>query len=1217
MTGSYTDGSANASAGTAELPTILKGYVTRPPWEVAGVDYAVGVPVGTTLKNPSSIAMAGVSVNTTNHTITVTGDNVTLSGYDFSLNNGWSAVVEGANDSIENSRFVVGPNQGALGTSLTVTSSASNFSLIKNEFDGNNVAVTAQLGSTVSIASSGKLTIQYNYFHNSGGDMIDLNATTAPQVELFQNNLFTNIGVTTAHADTIQWYDTKVGAGSDIGFNTVYQTVAQPGAGMGALVAGIGGPEASVSGLMVNNNTVIDTASADTANFLVGFEADPGVPAANVVIHDNYIDPTGVNEYTGSPWFPTGYYGADLAIPTVMSNVIDMVTKAQVAVPSASSKTSQGYYTYMDAAGHSPVLSDVLSVSASQASGTLTPGNMVSFTIHLDESFTVTGAPTLTLNAGGTAVYTGGSGTNALTFWYRVPAATKAVSTLAITQVELPNGATVKDSIGNSANLAGAVVGFTGLAVKPVQSEPTPVAKADTALTPENRALKIAVLANDDGNGGTINPASVTISAAPTRGTTSINATTGAILYTPATGFHGTDTFKYSVADTDGATSAPATVTVTVDAPPTAIADSTTTAENQAVSIAVLANDSDVDGTINPASVSTTKAAAHGTTTVNTMTGAVTYTPVNGFYGTDTFKYTVADTRGVTSAPATVTVTVNKPANGSGYNDGSANAPAATVELPNLLSGYAAAAPWAVAGVDYAVGVPSNISLNNPASIAMAGVSVNNSNHTVTVTSSNVTLNGYDFGLDGGWGINIAAGVTNTVIENSHFLVGANNNVPVNAAAGCGNLTLLDNTFDGGSSQSGAVWALINYNGSGIFTAQYNAFLNAPDDAIDFSSGTMTTVVKYNLFDNLGTSPGSHPDSIQYTGVNASNSVDSFNTIYQPNPSGMQGIQLQAQNGSTLSNTAIENNVIVAKAASSVEMSYSIAVIESAGNTINGATVEDNYIDYGGAYGPFYPPSGSNLTFGGNFDMATGAQIPNPSGTAATDVSGISATPSSGTQYPGTTITLTLNLDQAEFVAGTPTLSLNDGGTATYASGSGTSKLNFSYTVASADKTVTTLGITQLNLPNGASIINANGDAANLAGAVTTLPGLGIDPPSVLQPVDTATRTVFDKPSWLHPRSVRDFTKWQFLATGQSAQKQVIATAATMTSGGQSAGMTLRDLLAEHHLNLPTLHLADSNSKWTAQEPNTSLLKPEFTGHSYDNGRFGSYGDLIPHTASG
>ena len=49
----------------------------------------------------------------------------------------------------------------------------------------------------------------------------------------------------------------------------------------------------------------------------------------------------------------------------------------------------------------------------------------------------------------------------------------------------------------------------------------------------------------------------------------------------------------------------------------------------------------------------------------------------------------------------------------------------------------------------------------------------------------------------------------------------------------------------------------------------------------------------------------------------------------------------------------------------------------------------------------------------------------------------------------GHVVTLTVNLSEAVTVAGgTPTLSLNDGGTATYTGGSGSNALTFSYTVA-------------------------------------------------------------------------------------------------------------------------------------------------------------------------
>ncbi|MFL5253107.1 MAG: Ig-like domain-containing protein [Rhodopila sp.] len=573
MTTAYTDGASGAPAGAPIRPTILNGYAVRAPWKVAGVDYAVGVPSGTPLKDPSLISMAGVSVNKTAHTVTVTGNNVVLSGYDFSLGGGWEVIVQGTADTVRNSNFVVGPNQGSMGTVLNVTKSAANFSFLYNNVNGANVPVTAQMGTTISIASSGMLTMRYNYLHNSGGDMVDLNASASPRTDIIQYNLFENIGVNTGHADTIQWYNTHTAAGSNVGFNTVYQNVNQPGAGNGALVPTAEGPQAVIDGLTVNNDTIIQTAAVKNANFSTGFYAAGGGTASNIVIHDLFIDPTGVMGYTGSPWFPTGYYGDNLAHPMVMSNVTNMVTGAQVPVPNSSSRTSQGYYTYADASGYAPTQSDVYGVTASPASGTLVPGKTIIFTVRLDEAFTVTGAPTLSLNDGGTAVYTSGSGTNALVFTYKVSSTDTAVSTLRVAKVNLPAGTAVTDSAGNAANLAGAAVGFTGLAINPTVPQPKPVAAADSATTPENKSVTISVLANDSNGGGTINPASVAVCTAAAHGTTSVNTTTGVVTYTPTTGYYGTDTFRYTVADTNGQVSAPAAVTVNVQQPAPSYAD--------------------------------------------------------------------------------------------------------------------------------------------------------------------------------------------------------------------------------------------------------------------------------------------------------------------------------------------------------------------------------------------------------------------------------------------------------------------------------------------------------------------------------------------------------------------------------------------------------------------------------------------------------------------
>jgi len=86
--------------------------------------------------------------------------------------------------------------------------------------------------------------------------------------------------------------------------------------------------------------------------------------------------------------------------------------------------------------------------------------------------------------------------------------------------------------------------------------------------------------------------------------------------------------------------------------------------------------------------------------------------------------------------------------------------------------------------------------------------------------------------------------------------------------------------------------------------------------------------------------------------------------------------------------------------------------------------------------------------------------------------SGSGITAGAGDLHAGAVVTLTVNLSQAVAVFGrTPTLSLNDGGTATYTNGTGTNTLNFSYTVA-AGRNTPDLAVATVNL-NGATVTNS------------------------------------------------------------------------------------------------------------------------------------------------
>ena len=73
-----------------------------------------------------------------------------------------------------------------------------------------------------------------------------------------------------------------------------------------------------MTGLDEHNNTVISLAVCDTCNWEVGFYDDLSATSDHVSVRNNYIDPTGIDLFTGSPWFALGWKtspaGANLAI---------------------------------------------------------------------------------------------------------------------------------------------------------------------------------------------------------------------------------------------------------------------------------------------------------------------------------------------------------------------------------------------------------------------------------------------------------------------------------------------------------------------------------------------------------------------------------------------------------------------------------------------------------------------------------------------------------------------------------------------------------------------------------------------------------------------------------------------------------------------------------------------------------------------------------------
>ena len=188
--------------------------------------------------------------------------------------------------------------------------------------------------------------------------------------------------------------------------------------------------------------------------------------------------------------------------------------------------------------------------------------------------------------------------------------------------------------------------GNTETATVTVAVTPVVDAVADTPSTAEDTGVIVNVLGNDTFGAG----ANVTSVGAASNGSVVVNAD-NTVTYTPNVDYHGSDSFTYTVTTAAGNTET-ATVTVAVTPVVDAVADTPSTAEDTAVTVNVLGNDTFGAG----ANVTAVGAASNGSVVVN-ADNTVTYTPNVDYHGSDSFTYTVTTAAGNTET-ATVTVAV-------------------------------------------------------------------------------------------------------------------------------------------------------------------------------------------------------------------------------------------------------------------------------------------------------------------------------------------------------------------------------------------------------------------------------------------------------------------------------------------------------------------------------------------------------------------------------
>ena len=717
----------------------------------------------------------------------------------------------------------------------------------------------------------------------------------------------------------------------------------------------------------------------------------------------------------------------------------------------------------LTASGTPPATTPVINaIAETPSSGYLNAGKTVTYTLTMNEAVTVNtagGSPTLALNDGGTATYVGGSGTNALTFSYTVLAGQNTPD-LMVSAVNL-NGATVKDSAGNATNLS-----LTGIA----QGSPT----IDT--TPPTLS-SVAATAGSYNAGKTLTLTLNSSEAVTVTGTPTLTLNDGGTA-TYASG-SGTSTLKFSYTVASGQNTSGLAVTG-VNGTITDLAGNALSTTNLPATLAGVVIDTTTPPTVNlPVNLVANGNFATGDFTGWTLggnytsttygseiviategTGGSTYAADMGSMGADgTLSQTIATTPGQTYALSFWLQNL-----GSGGNDFSATWNGQNlVSLTNTAqSGYSqytytVTATGSTSALQFsAANGPSHWDLDN-ISLTASG----------TPPATTPVINAIAETPSSGY-LNAGKTVTYTLTMNEA--------VTVNTAGGSPTLALNDGgtaTYVGGSGTNALTFSYTVLAGQNTPDLMVSA-VNLNGATVKDSAGNATNLSLTGIAQGSPTIDTTPPtlSSVAATAgsYNAGKTLTlTLNSSEAVTVTGTPTLTLNDGGTATYASGS---------GTSTLKFSYTVA----SGQNTSGLAVT-------GVNGTITDLAGNALSTTNLPATLAGVVIdtttPSVSSVAA---SGSGITAGSGNLGVGSVVTLTVNLNEAVTVAGgTPTLTLNDGGTASYTGGSGSTALTFSYTVATGQNTAD-LAVTAVNL-NAATVKNTGGTPANLIGAVGNLAG--------------------------------------------------------------------------------------------------------------------------------
>jgi len=416
-----------------------------------------------------------------------------------------------------------------------------------------------------------------------------------------------------------------------------------------------------------------------------------------------------------------------------------------------------------------------------------------------------------------------------------------------------------------------------------------PVAVADSASVDEDLSIQIDVLANDTDADGD----SLTVASVGDAQNGSVKLMMGYVFYTPDANFSGSDSFSYVAQDPEGAISSAGTVTLIVNATNDAVVAVTDVVvleqDSATLTIDVLGNDTDSESD----AMTLVSVGSAGKGVVAMVGGKVTYTPTAGEIGSDTFTYVVGDldpTDGVTiqtTTVGTVEVTLSE-----------ANLAPITVDDVEIVSEATATS------VANRFSVLANDIDPNGHDLTLVTVS-SALNGTATVAGSNILYSPTE-NYEGSETLTytVGDGEGGTTTGTVTITIRGVNDDPVARADALGSVSV-----DQGSAKLDVLANDFDIDIGDSLTLKYVR----TDSQSDFASDTATTA--------LGNTVRVSGDKITYTATAVTSGSDSFDYLIIDDAGATHSATATLRISSNTNPTAIDDTLVVAEDALSVQLS--------------------------------------------------------------------------------------------------------------------------------------------------------------------------------------------------------------------------------------------------------------------------------------------------------